>query len=106
MATSATSSRVRANTVGPVGTGTAGGLTDLYSDAAKAYWELPAGSMSPAPKDAAYAAKYVSPTNPPKNYTIKAGDAFRSPDQQPFWVSAGPDGKYETHDDNLYSFGN
>jgi prepilin-type N-terminal cleavage/methylation domain-containing protein len=29
---------------------------------------------------------------------------FRAPDRRPFWFSAGPDGKYETHDDNIYSF--
>jgi prepilin-type N-terminal cleavage/methylation domain-containing protein len=29
---------------------------------------------------------------------------FTAPDRRPFWFSAGPDGKYETHDDNVYSF--
>ena len=31
---------------------------------------------------------------------------LRSPDHRPFWMSTGPDGRYETHDDNIYSFGN
>lgn len=29
-----------------------------------------------------------------------------SPDSRPFWVSAGPDGDFQTHDDNVYSFEN
>ncbi len=29
-----------------------------------------------------------------------------SPDRRPFWVSAGPDGDFSTHDDNVYSFEN
>jgi hypothetical protein len=29
-----------------------------------------------------------------------------SPDGRPFWVSAGPDGDFQTHDDNVYSFEN
>ena len=32
--------------------------------------------------------------------------AFRSPDGRGFWMSAGPDGFYDTQDDNLYSFDN
>jgi prepilin-type N-terminal cleavage/methylation domain-containing protein len=32
--------------------------------------------------------------------------AVRSPDGRAFWVSAGPDGFYDTQDDNLYSFNN
>jgi prepilin-type N-terminal cleavage/methylation domain-containing protein len=30
----------------------------------------------------------------------------KAPDGQPFWVSAGPDGNFQTHDDNVYSFEN
>lgn len=30
----------------------------------------------------------------------------KSPDGRPFWVSAGPDGDFATHDDNVYSFEN
>ncbi len=29
-----------------------------------------------------------------------------SPNSRPFWVSAGPDGAFQTHDDNVYSFEN
>lgn len=29
---------------------------------------------------------------------------FTAADRRPFWFSAGPDGNYETHDDNVYSF--
>lgn len=31
-------------------------------------------------------------------------DRVVAPDRRPFWFSAGPDGRYETHDDNVYSF--
>jgi len=32
--------------------------------------------------------------------------AIRSPDGRAYWVSAGPDGNFQTQDDNLYSFDN
>ena len=31
---------------------------------------------------------------------------IRSPDNRPFWASAGPDGNFCTGDDNMYSFEN
>jgi len=31
-------------------------------------------------------------------------DAVQAPNGRPFWVSAGPDGSFETEDDNVYSF--
>ena len=31
---------------------------------------------------------------------------IRSPDNRPFWASAGPDGDFRTGDDNMYSFEN
>ncbi len=31
---------------------------------------------------------------------------FTSPTGRPFWMSAGPDGDFQTHDDNVYSFEN
>jgi hypothetical protein len=44
---------------------------------------------------------YVQPVTGP----IEA-QGIRSPDGRAFWVSAGPDGFYDTHDDNIYSFNN
>ncbi|MGC4031298.1 MAG: type II secretion system protein [Tepidisphaeraceae bacterium] len=32
--------------------------------------------------------------------------ALRSPDGRAFWMSSGPDGNFQTHDDNVYSFDN
>jgi len=32
--------------------------------------------------------------------------AQKLPHYRPFWVSAGPDGDFQTHDDNIYSFEN
>lgn len=63
----------------------AGGLTGIYSTVSNSYWgaSAPAGSPSGA---------------------AKADDRFRAPDRRPFWFSAGPDGNYATHDDNVYSF--
>jgi len=40
--------------------------------------------------------------NPPAD----AVRQIRSPDNRPFWASAGPDGNFMTGDDNLYSFEN
>ena len=41
-------------------------------------------------------------TTPPANQR----HPIRSPDNRPFWASAGPDGNFLTGDDNLYSFEN
>ena len=41
-------------------------------------------------------------TNPPANCVRQ----IRSPDNRPFWASAGPDGDFRTGDDNVYSFEN
>ena len=84
---------------------TAGGLTDLYSDSAKTYWEL---NVRPAIQEANYTtAKYVRPTSyTPQGGAATPDGAFRSPDHLPFWFSAGPDGNFATHDDNVYSFEN
>ena len=53
-------------------------------------------------------AQPAQPTPPsysaPSGFTARAEAAFQSPDKGAFWVSAGEDGKFETHDDNLYSF--
>lgn len=76
-----------------------GGLTDLYSVAEKGYWEF---TTRPDSTDPGYTARYDRPVA----FTNKIGDALRAPDRQPFWVSAGEDGKFRTHDDNVYSFEN
>lgn len=34
------------------------------------------------------------------------GRVVTAPNGRPFWVSAGKDGNFETHDDNIYSFEN
>ena len=86
-----------------------GGLTDLYSDSTKTYWQF---ATRPTVQDPNYAMKYMNPATRSPAYTRvldAAGNpvpALRSPDNRPFWASAGPDGKYETHDDNVYSFEN
>lgn len=38
--------------------------------------------------------------------TWKRADPIRSPDGKPFWASAGPDGNFDTNEDNVYSFEN
>jgi type II secretory pathway pseudopilin PulG len=96
-----------------------GGLTNLYSDSDKSYYESEE-PLDPAPTytfGALNAGQQKMP-NPPAPYVRPAAyrermtptgaheHALRSPDRRPFWASAGPDGKYETHDDNVYSFGN
>jgi prepilin-type N-terminal cleavage/methylation domain-containing protein len=54
----------------------------------------------------------TSRTVPPSWVTVDPGtgpldrQGLRSPDGRGFWFSAGPDGYYDTHDDNLYSFDN
>ncbi|HEY0009518.1 MAG TPA: type II secretion system protein [Tepidisphaeraceae bacterium] len=41
------------------------------------------------------------------NLTSSAGvTEVTAPDKRPFWVSAGPDTNFATHDDNVYSFEN
>lgn len=36
--------------------------------------------------------------------TVTSSGTPNSPQNRPFWVSPGPDGKYETNQDNIYSF--
>lgn len=45
-------------------------------------------------------------TNALSDATGSTPRTIKSPDGRPFWVSAGPDGNFRTHDDNLYSFEN
>jgi type II secretory pathway pseudopilin PulG len=75
---------------------TRGGLMRVFSEAAKTWYgpatEVPAGFS-----------QAVDPRLPSAERNLIA---VRSPDRRPFWFSAGPDGKYETHDDNIYSFEN
>lgn len=101
-----------------------GGLTNIYSQADKTYYE-PASALTPTPSY--NAASVQNLPNPQADYTTSVKpmltgynpriapmpDAnnnpvreytLRSPDHRPFWMSAGPDGKYETNDDNVYSF--
>jgi len=66
----------------------AGGIAGIRSDAAKQYW----GAVEPAP--------------PGVTGYARVDAALRAPDRRPFWVSAGPDGDFRTHDDNIYSFEN
>lgn len=43
----------------------------------------------------------------PRKYPSTTSEAAkRLPHFRPFWVSAGPDGDFRTHDDNIYSFDN
>lgn len=85
-----------------------GGLTELYSASSKTYWQFAA---RPTVTDPAYATQYVVPTTTPPYTQVRDAannvvPAFRSPDERPFWASAGPDGNFATHDDNVYSFEN
>lgn len=99
-------------TPGPGGTGIrrvsaangdTGGLTDLYSDSTKTKWEAANRANRPQITDTGtypYDADMTS-----RSTHVRAGFAFRNDaDRGSFWFSAGPDGKYQTHDDNLYSF--
>lgn len=70
---------------------TLGGLGGMYSKSAEQYWP---GQSSYTPPASA------GTMNPRPNNEL----ALQAPDKGPFWVSAGPDGNFETHDDNLYSF--
>lgn len=45
-------------------------------------------------------------TNLLSDATGSTARTIKSPDGRPFWVSAGPDGNFRTHDDNVYSFEN
>lgn len=83
------------------GGGDTGGLTYLWSTAAKGYWKPVTAQNVQQPTG--YASNN---TAQPAGYTSNLGTALRSPDRQPFWVSAGPDGNFQTHDDNVYSFEN
>ena len=102
-----------------------GGLTNLIVQSDKSFYE-PAQLMAPVPTPMT-AANTDNPGPTPKydrtqfdaltntNYTAYLShksatgateETLRSPDHKPFWMSAGPDGRYDTHDDNVYSFGN
>lgn len=72
---------------------TRGGLIRVKSESNKTWWNVN-GDDTPA--------GYTRAVDP--RQTPPEQDAVRAPDRRPFWVSAGPDGKYETHDDNIYSF--
>ena len=81
-----------------------GGITELYSDSTKTYWESAARANRPRITDAAGTYGYDADMSSRKTYT-RTGFAFRNDaDRNSFWFSAGQDGKYQTHDDNLYSF--
>ncbi len=69
---------------------TLGGLGEMYSKSALQYWRGP-GSYSGPPVSGV-------------TYNARPERALQAPDKGCFWVSAGPDGSFETHDDNLYSF--
>jgi type II secretory pathway pseudopilin PulG len=81
---SGTTSELLANT---------GGLTGIYT-AESLFWS----PTATAPNN--------MPDSPPAPARVKVADALYSPDRRPFWMSAGPDGDYQTHDDNIYSFEN
>lgn len=72
---------------------TRGGLIRVKSEISKTWWNVDGNAMP---------AGYTRALDPRQN--PQEQDAVRAPDRRPFWVSAGPDGKYETHDDNIYSF--
>lgn len=92
LSTGGTSSQLRTLPTG----GLTGGLTNLHSESAKGFWAPTVQPTTPL-TGTAY--------SPPMGYT-SLGTAVRSPDRQPFWASAGPDGRMETQDDNVYSFEN
>lgn len=87
-----------------------GGLTDLYSDSAKTFWEWTPANLRPDTDDTTYVyetAMNDSSFNRRSGATpyTRAGEAFRNTaDRTPFFFSAGRDEQYQTHDDNLYSF--
>ncbi|HEX8341505.1 MAG TPA: type II secretion system protein [Tepidisphaeraceae bacterium] len=49
---------------------------------------------------------YVSGDPNTQHAVTQAFNAIRAPDGRGFWMSPGPDGFYDTQDDNLYSFDN
>ncbi len=75
---------------------TRGGLARAFSETAKTFFG-PAGEVPTG---------FTQAVDPRLSGTERNLVAVRSPDRRPFWFSAGPDGKYETHDDNIYSFEN
>jgi len=80
---------------------TRGGLIHVKSDTTMLWWNVN-GANAPAGYVQA-SIPGVSTTSNPNPPPILL-DAVRASDRRPFWVSAGPDRKYETHDDNIYSF--
>jgi prepilin-type N-terminal cleavage/methylation domain-containing protein len=95
-----------------------GGLTNLGVVSDKSYY-TPLNALTPLPTyptaattdspNALNNAAWATPAAPfirHKSVTAQDEYTLRSPDHKPFWVSAGPDGRYDTHDDNVYSFGN
>ena len=78
-----------------------GGLSELSSKSAAQYWPGPRTPLLNLP---------AQPTPPaymtPSGMTARPNNekALQAPDKGCFWVSAGADEKFETHDDNLYSF--
>jgi hypothetical protein len=105
-----------------------GGLTYLIATSDKSYYE-PATAFTPAPtspttgsggntdspnaaengKNLAARLVELQPATPiyftHKGPTGVVEQTLRSPDHKPFWMSGGPDGRYDTDDDNVYSFG-
>lgn len=85
-----------------------GGLTDIYSDSTQEFWRarntsdrprISDNATNPFDADMMSRATFGNPDGTPK------ADAFRNgADRSSFWFSAGRDGKYQSHDDNLYSF--
>lgn len=67
-----------------------GGLSHMYSTSAKSYWQ--------GTRNVAYQSDVTS------RFTARPEAGFQGPDKGAYWVSAGPDGFFETHDDNVYSF--
>ena len=51
-------------------------------------------------------AKAVVSVDPAGNPPANSVRQIKSPDNRPFWASAGPDGNFCTADDNMYSFEN
>jgi hypothetical protein len=51
-------------------------------------------------------AKAVVAVDPAQNPPPNSIRQIRSPDNRPFWASAGADGDFRTGDDNMYSFEN
>jgi len=68
---------------------------------------VPATGLGMAGATAVVAANGDVPAGAIKLTAQKAGDQTRvvvSPDGKGFWASAGPDGNFQTGDDNIYSF--